>query len=708
MKIDLHCHTKKIKNGEPETRQIISVESFKKSITECEVKFVAITNHNHFDLKQFKLLKDDNYILLPGIELDIKQTNSKNNAHIIIVGHQNLEDEFSSFVKSLNISDVNLFSLSIDELVTKTKNLNCLIIAHYRKGENSITENDLNELTSKLEKNDKQIFLEPSNLRTAGIMIANNMNTFIGSDIRDWNMYSKKEMTNKLPDLKINFETFEKLMLFLKKDKNAIDGFLQDKLLCEEIINSENIKKLKIPLYKDLNLICGEKASGKSEILKFIENDLKNKDGNNVCSFYIENKNDDFNKLIKYVPTTEIINKLDLDVVNSKFNEILEFKKTTPTNIKEYIEYYKNMLSTGKIFAFSNATYSIMPDDNALNSLITDYPCFLEKSTCVDSTLDKYKLNDDRFKLALQRKHMNLKTYAQNKFSEYHSIILTKFTLETMKLLRKQFTGLDALPVSTGFTEFFHAKLKFKTDIKAILEKINSSKVVDEFNNNIGFLEDKGRICLRKIITLNSEDIPKDETNDWKYLNEKINKTNLTMFKKNLEKLLENDDKQNDFSTFCNEKNIKKLNDVISFCSIPIDENGKKYIPSNGEQSIIILQRILNDDSKNIYILDEPDNGLDALYKDEIILPRIIELWKMGRTVILSTHDSNLATRSLPIQTIYRNKKNGIYKTYIGSMFSNVLKEPGSNDSKQWNIITMNLVEGGEKALSEREKIYGI
>jgi predicted metal-dependent phosphoesterase TrpH len=49
MKIDLHCHTKKVKKGDAATRNV-TADLFRDKIELADVKIVAITNHNAFDL----------------------------------------------------------------------------------------------------------------------------------------------------------------------------------------------------------------------------------------------------------------------------------------------------------------------------------------------------------------------------------------------------------------------------------------------------------------------------------------------------------------------------------------------------------------------------------------------------------------------------------------------------------------------------------
>lgn len=57
MKIDLHCHTLKCKNGDGEKRNV-TAELFKEKIELADVQIVGVTNHNYFDKKQYNELKE--------------------------------------------------------------------------------------------------------------------------------------------------------------------------------------------------------------------------------------------------------------------------------------------------------------------------------------------------------------------------------------------------------------------------------------------------------------------------------------------------------------------------------------------------------------------------------------------------------------------------------------------------------------------------
>ena len=52
MKIDIHVHTKKVKQGDSVHRNVDCV-TFTETIRNTDVSILAITNHNHFDFAQY-------------------------------------------------------------------------------------------------------------------------------------------------------------------------------------------------------------------------------------------------------------------------------------------------------------------------------------------------------------------------------------------------------------------------------------------------------------------------------------------------------------------------------------------------------------------------------------------------------------------------------------------------------------------------------
>lgn len=134
---------------------------------------------------------------------------------------------------------------------------------------------------------------------------------------------------------------------------------------------------------------------------------------------------------------------------------------------------------------------------------------------------------------------------------------------------------------------------------------------------------------------------------------------------------------------------------------------GLSYSPSSGEASMVMLQKELRT-GKEVYILDEPERSLGNEYINDVIVPLIKEHAQANKKVFISTHDANIAVRTLPYSSVYRCHDSAGYRTYAGNPFSNHLvdSENGS-DPLDWKKVSMRTLEGGEEAFGERGKIYG-
>ena len=137
-----------------------------------------------------------------------------------------------------------------------------------------------------------------------------------------------------------------------------------------------------------------------------------------------------------------------------------------------------------------------------------------------------------------------------------------------------------------------------------------------------------------------------------------------------------------------------------------VDDEFNEYKPSNGERAIVMIQRALDEDV-DAYLLDEPELSLGGTYIDKTIRPIITKLGQAGKTVLIATHNANIAVRTLPYSTIYRYHDKSGYKTYLGNPFTNKLVNTDDpTDEEDWKEVSMRVLEGGEDAFSERGEIY--
>lgn len=165
---------------------------------------------------------------------------------------------------------------------------------------------------------------------------------------------------------------------------------------------------------------------------------------------------------------------------------------------------------------------------------------------------------------------------------------------------------------------------------------------------------------------------------------------------------------RSDFSDYVTQTGIDSVKDFIGVRRfVELASTGIPYDPSDGEKGILLLERVLNQEA-DWYVLDEPEAGMSNSYIDGVIRPLVVKLGKAGKTVVIATHNANLAVRTLPYSSIYREHQNGQdYKTYIGNPFTDKLVNiDDSSDDVPWSGKSMEVLEGGEEAFFERMRIY--
>lgn len=126
-KIDLHIHTK---SSRQDRDFVFSQEKLEQYVTDAELDCIAITNHNLFDLSQFKTIESSlDILVLPGIEVDVER------CHILVLSNgQNLElfSEQCSEVEESWIANQN--PLSYERFTDIFPDLSqYILIPHYLK-----------------------------------------------------------------------------------------------------------------------------------------------------------------------------------------------------------------------------------------------------------------------------------------------------------------------------------------------------------------------------------------------------------------------------------------------------------------------------------------------------------------------------------------------------------------------------------------------
>jgi predicted ATPase len=165
-------------------------------------------------------------------------------------------------------------------------------------------------------------------------------------------------------------------------------------------------------------------------------------------------------------------------------------------------------------------------------------------------------------------------------------------------------------------------------------------------------------------------------------------------------------EKITEFKQIDGSETINGINDLLLFYR-HFTINNENYTPSTGESSMVLLHNELSED-KEMYLIDEPEKSLGNDYISDVIVPLLKQHAQSGKKIIIATHDANIAVRTLPYNSIYREHDANGYYTYTGNPFSNNLKcNIKEKEALDWKEISMKTLEGGRQAFGERGKIYG-
>ncbi len=338
MKIDIHTHTKKCKSGDAPTRDV-SPEVFREKVLATDVRIIAITNHNHFDLAQYREIAAElgqDAQVWPGIEIDVCEQSTR--GHLLVIVSPDSADNFAATVDQLTADSIpDNFSASINEVHSAFDYLGPLYVAHYKQKKPSISDAGIAELESKT-SNPRRVVKEVTNAISAGIYISHGHASIYGSDLHDWSKY--EEIATQLPELRLPVESFDHFCLLLEKDSVTINSLLDQKTSEELTLTPFGDEtELKIRVYNDINVIFGTKGTGKSCILRAI---AKHYSDNGTDARVYESASDRLDEIfdVKGKQLTRNLEHFDISYCTDEIEALRSAREVSVTNLGNYSSFF--------------------------------------------------------------------------------------------------------------------------------------------------------------------------------------------------------------------------------------------------------------------------------------------------------------------------------------------------------------------------------
>lgn len=712
MKIDIHTHTKKCKSGDAPTREI-SPTDFCETILSTEVRIVAITNHNVFDLSQFEEIETrlgKAAQVWPGIELDILNDGSR--GHLLVIVSPKCAKVFSSAVVDLTKgSTPDNFTATIEDVLKKFDALDPLYIAHYKQKKPNLSEEILRILLSKTKK-PECVIKEVTNSISAGIYISHGHPSIYGSDIHDWEKY--EELSHDLPDLRLPVDSFEHFCLLLKKDPTTINTVLDRKTPEELVLRPfDDGSTLSVKAFNDINVFFGPKGTGKTRILEAI---AKHYSESGVEAIVYKSASDNLDDIfdIKGKNLTIDLNVHGINYCTNEIETLRGASEVTVTSLSKYANHFKatnTNKSANKLLLKdidpeeSGSTKREFNEFNAAARTASEFLKFLDGNPAVKKELDKKEL--DEVTRILAGLLVRLRAREWNSFSDWKGIVLLNSAIQSFRKEIERKKGIPAKPTTAGFREYALNRIKVEVNAAKIIKSVDTEiPVQTEFVGSLGL--NKGDLQFLTEFKFQ----PGDVTDGTLFSLSGIKKGTKKKFINCVRKVLKHAYADDLFQYITELNVIEDVGDIKTVFELLLFKryfalDGQLYEPSSGESSMVMLHKELEED-KEIFILDEPEKSLGNEYISDVIVPMIKERARAGKKVFISTHDANIAVRTLPYSSVYRHHGPAGYKTYVGNPFTNnLVNKDDMADQLDWKKISMRTLEGGEEAFGERGKIYG-
>jgi|LSQX01.3.fsa_nt_gb ABC-type lipoprotein export system ATPase subunit len=671
-RIDFHIHTIAT---DSEAKFVFDQDELNGFVCGNFLDAIAITNHNKFDKHQFDQISMDvkNCIVFPGIEVDLDK------GHILVICPLEMVEDFS--VKCGKVEEIfgKTGDITLEEFKSSFQHFDeYLIIPHYTKKpripDRILTSLQPHIIAGEVDSPKKFEIVKKDNQMLTPVLF---------SDFRP-SKDNKSELNNspRLTFLECDDLTVPKIKLTLR-DRTKV-----------HIHSSKESNSF--PLLQDgtkastgLNIIIGQRSSGKSHTLNLIHNAYKTSRVKYIEQFQLieSNSEENFNKNLDkkrdaeknnyFVELKAIVDGLSrIDHAKSRndlahfVDSLKEYAKASEKDdifsktrifsenekqeqsldrLKKLIEAVTFLLETDEYESVVDANFPKTNRKSLLVSLINIYHKMLQKNKCISLTNEI--LRESKFALGRKSSKNPISSFNENKLlSELYHISRFNFLINEggkTRIIESQKVGEYTILGKVS-------SIDKANDLKIEVGITGSYKAVVDANSPFE------RYSMLKDMSLSSNfPIENIFKSFWKIEYSVVNETNNSL--------------------------------------------------SGGEKSDFNLIFSLRDaEDYDIVLIDELESSFDNLYLREHIMSLLKSLSKKS-TLFLVTHNNTLGVSLWPDCIIYTEKRvesgNAIFKVYTGSITSPHLTSINGEEVPCYDKL-LSTMEAGKVAYDERATIY--
>lgn len=673
-KLDLHIHTKQTVSDSPFE---FSLEKLKEYVKTMRIDGIAVVNHNKFDLKQFYEIQEalnELCVVLPGIEINIGITGF---GHIICIADIEEVQMFDSKCQLIEAKITNnTEKITPDELKNIFSDMDkYLWIPHYDK-KPAVEKNVLSSLEDfilcgEVASVKKFIYAQKDNDVLVPVYF---------SDFRP------SEKSEPLPIRQTFFDIQEISVKSIKKallEKSHVslsenEGYSQFYILPD------------LPISTGLNVIIGERSSGKTYTLEQINQSQEN---------------------IKYIKQFELI-ETDPEKAAKEFSDKIANKRNGL--IQDYFEAFNHVVNDVKEISIRENEKSV---EEYINSLVkyakeTDRADMFAKCTLYAETKFPTRKLDginevieavERLLDARDNRDIIEKHVKRENLIALREELLQKAIAENCCFLKESWVN----DVVTKIKRTLRRKTAATTIPEIDFYGIQMDKAkVDKFNDISELVKQEKIISLKEIedFYIQIKKRPFISPQELKNLSGK----RTTSFSKIMDNY-----RDNPYSYLMDLKEMPELSesDYYKFFAC-VDYNILNKYGANvsgGERAEFnLLEKIQDANLYDFLLIDEPESSFDNLFLKGKV-NHIIREMANNMPVILVTHNNTVGASIKPDYIIYTKREiidgKAKYLRYCGLPSDKMLKCSSGEEISNFDVM-LNCLEAGEESYRERERDY--
>ena len=753
IKFDLHIHS--IASQYKEDDNIVSkstpenVDVLLQKLNENNVSLFSITDHNRFNVELYskidKMMSSDDFQyrnvqgLVAGVEFDVRLDPKMKKCHIIcIFDAKNKIENYNKIIEAINQNKLtdptSFYEKEAFETILKNIGLNVILIACQRNSlanssgkHNSMsesTEDPLKMISSgyisalEFQKPNVEGILK-NNLKEADI----NSSLVMGSDCHEWSAYPMHDGRLKQIDFHHSrariLPTFKGLLMAFTSPQTRFNVGDNSNT---NYIKSITINGKDIPLVNGINVIIGENGSGKSSLLKILNDDTKESHVNkikkdNEISFESVDGN-----FIRYIGQGEIVtnfsdNKLFRDdyydnVDTSEFRTIYEKFKT------ELYNYINSNIDTHNSIESLKEMNLDFFEDKGKNYYINIKPFTGKKENS-----NKHKKKRSEVTEIISR----IQNIQKDKYFDTYSKKLTTVLSNLLYIER------DILSKSNDTERYIFVKNNIESAMNTYKGKVKEAS--SAYDNTINANNEKRHQFIEAIVeSMYKKSHPKAFPPLPPKLKGQSTKTNggfsfnceaayndkdviddfyLKMFNKNyrsensLRKISTNNEFKNAIRQCTNieeisddyNKNYSSFEEAMIACKRYIVDGTKTNLGNTlGEMSLAYFKFTMQNDSRDIYLIDQPEDHISNLNISRKLITYFNAIRNEKQLIIVS-HNPLLVVNQDADNVIYISKLNDKIEVKSGSL------EYENSEYCILDLIAKHM-DGGTESIKKRLKVY--